>query len=171
MLDERECICAETTWRLYEQKIRLIYHLKLQWLLIEYQTWTLIPWTYYNLHSKNESFSLLPHPLDNSSHFLYRHVTSWRRAVHPGLRTHLALLFSEREVHPLLPSAPYPAQLIPKALWCVTSHLTLKAVKSQFSDKSNLNLSGDTIFRSDRDRAARVAIILNKHFEANATFV
>lgn len=70
-----------------------------------------------------------------------------------------------------LPRAPRPALPILRTLWCATSHLTLKAVKSQFSDKSNLNLSGDAIFRSDRDRAACVAIILYKHFEADATFV
>lgn len=84
----------------------------------------------------------------------------------------LPFLLPDREVLLLLPSGPSrPAQPVLKTLWCVTSHLTLKAVKSQFSDKSNLNLSGDTIFRSDRDRAACVAIILYKHFEANATFV
>lgn len=85
--------------------------------------------------------------------------------------------FSERGVlspfaiTPSYPPSPRPTRPSPKALWCVTSHRTLKAVKSQFSDKSNLNLSGDTIYRSDRDRAARVPVILNEHLEANATFV
>ena len=62
----------------------------------------------------------------------------------------LLSFFSVRDVLLLLPLDPRPAQPSPKVLWCVTSHLTLKAAKSQFSDKGNLNLSGDTIYRSDK---------------------
>lgn len=109
---------------------------------------------------------------DNFSHFLfYRMSPSDGEQCIQSSAFNLALFYFWPRSSSFCHQPPYPAQPILKTLWCVTSHLTLKAVKSQFSDKSNLNLSGDTIFRSDRDRAACVAIILYKHFEANATFV
>lgn len=39
----------------------------------------------------------------------------------------LALLFLMGRVSPLPPPALYPDLLNPKTLWCVTSHITLKA--------------------------------------------
>lgn len=95
--------------------------------------------------------------------------TSCRHAAPSLLHIHPAPLFPIP--HPLLPSALGPTLPGPKALWCVTLNLNLKAGKSQFSDKSNLNLSGDTIYRSDKDMSPRTAIILNKYLQAIVTFV
>lgn len=117
----------------------------------------------------------MPHPLDNFSHFFYHHMSA--ADAEPSFPSSIFIrlfFFWARRASPFCHHPLIPRRLTrpsPKALWCVTSHRTLKAVKSQFSDKSNLNLSGDTIYRSDRDRAARVPVILNEHLEANTTFV
>ena len=80
-----------------------------------------------------------------------------RRRLSGSISIRLSVFFSSKgeTLPPLCHQPPRPAQPRPEVLWCVTSHLALKAVKSQFSDKSNLNLSGDTIYRWESDRVAR----------------
>ena len=134
---------------------------------------------YCNLCSKMNLPPLTCHTLLTTSHiFFYHHMSAVdaEPSIPGSIFIRLFFFWARRaspfcHQPPATPPPPLPARPSPKALWCVTSHRTLKAVKSQFSDKSNLNLSGDTIYRSDRDRAAQVAVILNKHLEANATFV
>lgn len=128
---------------------------------------------YYNLCSKINLFLSYHTFLTGLTFLLSSLVSIWRWATNSYSDSIFIWLsfFWVRHAFPSFAISPHPAQPNPKVLWCVTSHLTLKAVKSQFSDKGNLNLSGDTIYRSDNDSAAQAAIILNKYLKAITTFV
>lgn len=67
-------------------------------------------------------------------------------------------------LRPAQPGARQPFDVSPQ-------NLAFKAVKSQFSDKSNLDLSGDAIYRSETDRAAWVAVTFDKYVGTIGTCV